>query len=194
MEAFLVIFGMRLLQVGPETSSNPRAPDSPSLLSLAQLSITGWHFRDARTVLRTAGATVCDVKARGRELRVVSVGVGAMSVGPLELCLWVGLVEVPGGRRGSRVGCCRTARSGARGGPAPNPCGARSAHHQRVPEVGRDSACHSPLHRSCQDHRGVECPISGGRAGYRQGGTYLAVSSIPRTFTTTRRSETVSVM
>ena len=47
---------------------------------------------------KTAGESVCDVKARGRALRVMSAGVGAVSVRPLELCLWVGLARC-------RLGC-----------------------------------------------------------------------------------------
>jgi hypothetical protein len=73
---------------------------------------------------KTAGESVCDVKARGRELRMMSARVGAVSVRPLELCLWAGLVEVPAGMRGSRAGCAgRPERR--RGGWAPNPRGAR---------------------------------------------------------------------
>ena len=49
-------------------------------------------FRDARRSCAPVGASVCDVKVRGRELRVMNVGVGAESVKPLELCLWAGLV------------------------------------------------------------------------------------------------------
>jgi len=36
---------------------------------------------------KTAGESVCDVKARGRALSVMSAGVGAVSVRPVELCL-----------------------------------------------------------------------------------------------------------
>ena len=73
---------------------------------------------------KTAGESVCDVKVRGQELRVVNAGVGAVSVRPLELCLWVGLVEVPAGG-GEAVRGEPDGRSGARGGPALNPRGAR---------------------------------------------------------------------
>lgn len=99
-----------------------------------------------------------------------------------------------GWEAGKPRGVLTDGRSGARRGQTLQP--ARRALERAPPlRPDDDSACHSPLHRSCQDHhRGVECPISGGRAGWCQGGTYLAVSSIPRTFTTTRRSETVSAM
>jgi hypothetical protein len=64
----------------------------------------------------------------------------------------------------------------------------RAARAERVPTRvllrpdDDDSAWHGPLHRSCQAHHlGGECPISGGRAGYCQGETDPAVSSVSRT-------------
>src|ERR1022692_5290940 len=76
--------------------------------------------------LKTVGESVCDVKARRRELRVVSAGVGAVCARLLELCLWVGIVEVPAGMRGSRAGCAGC-RRGARGRRGTTPRGPRRA-------------------------------------------------------------------
>ena len=68
---------------------------------------------------------MCDVKARGRALRVMSAGVGAVSVRPVELCLWVGLGEVPAGLQLSGAGCAGWPGRGSwRPGP-PNPRGTR---------------------------------------------------------------------
>jgi hypothetical protein len=78
---------------------------------------------------------VCDVKARGRELRVMSAGVGAVSVRLLELCLWVGL-------SGGLLGCRDAAKDvagwlGRRpwrpgGGPAPLPARHMLSAYPRV--------------------------------------------------------------
>jgi hypothetical protein len=96
-----------------------------------------------------------------------------------------------------RLGCEEAARDvpdsrrGARGGRDPH---TRAAHAKRVPAVvplrpDDDSACHGPLHRSCQDHTGAGRVQSGGSAGWCQGETGPA-GQASRTFTTTRRSET----
>ena len=133
---------------------------------------------------KTAGESVCDVKARGRELRVMSAGVGAVSVRPLELCLWGGLSGLPAVMRGSGAGCAGwPVRGSWRPGPPP-----RAARAERVPargaaEAGRRLGLLGPLASVVpRPPRGGSCPTSGGRAEWCQGETGPAVSSISRNF------------
>ncbi len=72
---------------------------------------------------KTAGESVCDVKARGRALRVMSAGVGAVSVRPVELCLWVGSSRCQR-ECGEAAQDVSDSRRGARGGRATIPRGA----------------------------------------------------------------------
>ena len=60
----------------------------------------------------------------------MSAGVGAVSVRPLELCLWVRLVEGAGGDAGKRRRMCRMAGAALVGaGPPP-----RAARAERAPK------------------------------------------------------------
>ncbi len=153
-------------------------------------------FRDAREVVRTGGATVCDVKARGRELRVMSAGLGAVSVRPLELCLWGACRGVAGCDAGRGAGYAgRPVRGSWTPGP-PTPRGAPSAYHVGAAEAGRRHGLLRPIASV------VPRPPSGvGTVQHPadapdgcQGEIGPAVSSISGTCTTTRRGGTVSDM
>jgi hypothetical protein len=96
---------------------------------------------------------VCDVKARGRALSVMSAGVGAVSVRPVELCLW-GVRRGAGCDAGKRRAMRRIAGAGLVEAGSPTPRGTRCAPPRAAvllrPED--DSASSAPLHRSYHDH------------------------------------------
>jgi hypothetical protein len=96
---------------------------------------------------------VCDVKARGRALSVMSAGVGAVSVRPVELCLW-GVRRGAGCDEGKRRAMRRIAGAGLVEAGSPTPRGTRCAPPRAAvllrPED--DSASSAPLHRSYHDH------------------------------------------
>jgi hypothetical protein len=84
----------------------------------------------------------------------MSAGVEAVSVRPLELCLWVGVVEVSAGMRGGGAGYGRMA--GAAPVKARHPT--RAANGERVragmlPRMEDDSVSLGPPYLSRHDHR-----------------------------------------
>jgi hypothetical protein len=82
---------------------------------------------------------VCVEIGVARLAEVMSAGVGAVSVRPLELCLWVGLVEVPAATRGRGAGCGRMAGAALveAGSPTPAANAERVSHELQAKNCRR---------------------------------------------------------
>ena len=130
-----------------------------------------------------------------RLAEVMSAEVGAASVRPLELCLWVGLGEVAGWVAEKRRRMCRMAGAGLVEAGSPPPARHALSAYPRggAAEAGRRLGLLGPLASVVpRPPPRPACPPSDGRAEWCRRETGPAEPSICRTFTATWQFKNVS--